>query len=254
MSDLVQQKLQQFSCGMVWLDADNKVLAFNDLAWQLLSVAGEQSFGVAPGALHGIDILKLHPERTQHKLSELLRHTDSKGCPVKSPPPVTMMINIPDRILLIKVSKMFGATGIQGTCMVFYDLTDETTSPQVINESEHKNTALRQLKKIPIYRANRLILIDMEDVICLEANDHYTWISTAEGRYLSNVSLADLESRIQPDVFFRCHRSHIVNLKFVKAIDRVGDSHQLLLEKLEDAKVPVSRKRIADLKSLLGIL
>lgn len=95
--------------------------------------------------------------------------------------------------------------------------------------------------------------IDLEDIVWLEASNYYIWIATVEGRYLSNLSLADLEARIEPEVFFRCHRSHIVNLKFVKEIDRVGDSHQLLLEKIESAKVPVSRKRIAVLKSLLGL-
>ena len=40
-----------------------------------------------------------------------------------------MMINIPDKVLMIKASKMVGADGIIGTCMVFYDLTDVTTHP-----------------------------------------------------------------------------------------------------------------------------
>ncbi|OIQ98529.1 heme-containing CO-sensing transcriptional regulator RcoM 1 [mine drainage metagenome] len=253
MSDLLQQKLQQFNLGMVWLDAENKVSAFNDIAWQILSVAGEQTLGVSRGALHGIDIVKLHPEKAQDKLRELLKNSESTNCPVKSPPPVTMMINIPDRVLLIKVSKMFDPEGIKGTCMVFYDLTDETTMPQSPIKPGIQNAELRQLKKIPIYRANRLILIDLDDVAWLEASDHYTWITTVEGRYLSNLSLADLETRIEPKVFFRCHRSHIVNLKFVKEIDRVGDNHHLLLEKIQSAIVPVSRKRTADLKSLLGL-
>ncbi|MGA8862430.1 MAG: LytTR family DNA-binding domain-containing protein [Gallionella sp.] len=253
MPDLLHQQLQQFNLGMVWLDAENRVSAFNDVAWQILAVAGEQTLGVSRDALHGIDIVKLHPEKTQDKLRELLRQADSNGCPVRSPPPVTMMINIPDRVLLIKVSKMFGTAGIQGTCMVFYDLTDVTTSPQPPHMPGDQSAELRQLKKIPIYRSNRLILIDLEDIVWLEANNHYTWIATAEGRYLSNLSLADLETRMEPAVFFRCHRSHIVNLKFVKEIDRVGDSHQLLLEKIESAKVPVSRKRITELKSLLGL-
>ena len=74
---------------------------------EILAVAGEQTLGVSRDALHGIDIVKLHPEKTQDKLRELLRQADSNGCPVRSPPPVTMMINIPDRVLLIKVSKLF---------------------------------------------------------------------------------------------------------------------------------------------------
>jgi hypothetical protein len=238
---------------MVRLDASNKVLAFNDVVWQILAVASEQTLGVSRGALHGINLIRLHPEKSRGKPNESLQHTDSKGCPVKSPQPVTMMINIPDRVLLIKVSKMFRIAGFQGIGMVFYDLTDVATSPQLGNEPGNSNDELRRLKKIPIYRANRLMLIDLEDTIWLEASDHYTWISTAEGRYLCNLSLADLEARIDPRIFFRCHRSHIVNLNFIKEIDRDGDSYLLLLRKLDTAKVPVSRKRIVDLKNLLGL-
>jgi hypothetical protein len=63
------------------------------------------------------------------------------------------MINIPDRVLLLEVSKMFGAQGIVGACMVYYDLTDITTSP--------REALPRQLSKIPVYRANRLVLIEV---------------------------------------------------------------------------------------------
>jgi hypothetical protein len=253
MSNLLHRKFQQFNLRMVRLDASNKVLAFNDVVWQILAVTSEQTLGVSRGALHGINLIRLHPEKSRGKPNESLQHTDSKGCPVKSPQPVTMMINIPDRVLLIKVSKMFRIAGFQGIGMMFYDLTDVATSPQLGNEPGNSNDELRRLKKIPIYRANRLMLIDLEDTIWLEASDHYTWISTAEGRYLCNLSLADLEARIDPQIFFRCHRSHIVNLNFIKEIDRDGDSYLLLLRKLDTARVPVSRKRIVDLKNLLGL-
>jgi hypothetical protein len=253
MSESLHSKLQQFNPGMVWLDASNNVQAFNDVAWQILAPAGEQTFGVPRTKLHGIDLFKLHPRKTQNKLAGLLQHADSHGCPVKSPAPVTMMINIPDRVLLIKVSKMFNATGIQGTCMVFFDLTDVTTSPQLNHEADAANTELRQLRKIPIYKAHRLILINLDETIWLEASDHYTWISTNEGRYLSNLSLSDLEMRIDPKIFFRCHRSHIVNLNYVKEINRDGDNYHLLLKNIDAANVPVSRKRIAALRELLGL-
>lgn len=49
---------------------------------------------------------------------------------------MTMMINIPDRVLLIKVAKMYGGTEDVGTCMIFYDLTDITTTPHQGDESE----------------------------------------------------------------------------------------------------------------------
>src|SRR5580692_7164721 len=101
-----QHRLEQFNPGVVWLDAQGRVTAFNDVALQILGPAGEQSLGVAQDKLLGIDVVQLHPEKSRDKLRFLLHSRDAGGCPVKSPPPVAMMINIPDRILMIKVSKM----------------------------------------------------------------------------------------------------------------------------------------------------
>ena len=105
-SETFQHKLEQFNPGMVWLDEQGHVTAFNDVALQILGPAGEQSLGVKQDKLFGIDVVQLHPEKSRDKLRFLLHSRDAGGCPVKSPPPVAMMINIPDRILMIKVSKM----------------------------------------------------------------------------------------------------------------------------------------------------
>ncbi len=95
---------------MVWLDTQNRVVGFNEVAWQLLAPAGEQTLGVSRDRLIGIDLLTLHPVKSREKLALLLGGEEAPGidqCPVRSPPAITMMINIPDRVLLLKVSKMF---------------------------------------------------------------------------------------------------------------------------------------------------
>ena len=129
-SESLQHRLERLDLGMVWIDTENRVTGFNDVAWQLLAPAGEQTLGVSRERLVGIDLLALHPLKSREKLALLLRGEEAAGvdqCPVRSPPAITMMINIPDRVLLLKVSKMFGASGIVGACMVYYDLTDVTT-------------------------------------------------------------------------------------------------------------------------------
>lgn len=256
-NETLQHRLQHLDLGMVWLDTHNRVTAFNDIAWQLLAPAGEQTLGVSREELIGIDLLKLHPIKSRDKLELLLREPDASGidrCPVRSPPPVTMMINIPDRVLLIKVSKMIGAAGVVGACMIYYDLTDITTSPR--RESRDPvafSSRPRQLSKIPVYRANRLVLIDVEDTLRLESNDHYTWIVTAADRYLSNLSLGDLAERLEPVSFFRCHRSHIVNLRHIREIERDGDALYLVFEKPEPARIPVSRTHAREIREILGL-
>jgi len=257
----LQHQLERLDLGMVWVDNHNRVTGFNDIAWQLLAPAGEQTLGVPREQLIGIDLLALHPAKSREKLALLLGGAEPAGvdqCPVRSPPAITMMMSIPDRVLLLKVSKIFGARGIMGACMVYYDLTDVTTSPQagngaVLSGRVGEATRPRQLSKIPVYRANRLVLIEVQDTLRLESNDHYTWIVTPSGRYLSNLSLSDLAERLDPTVFFRCHRSHIVNLKHVGEIERDGDSLYLVFANPEPARIPVSRTHARELREIVGL-
>jgi hypothetical protein len=265
-NESLQHRLQRLDLGMVWLDTENHVVGFNDVAWQLLAPAGEHTLGVPRGQLIGIDLLQLHPEKSREKLALMLGREDGAAgidqCPVRSPPAMTMMINIPDRVLLLKVSKMFGREGVVGACMVYYDLTDITTSPRVDPVPDAADTEAgaqprrpltRQLSKIPVYRANRLVLIEVQDALRLESNDHYTWIVTGSDRYLSNLSLSDLEERLDPAMFFRCHRSHIVNLRHVTEIERDGDTMHLVFPKPELARVPVSRAHVRELREIVGL-
>lgn len=265
-NESLQHRLQRLELGIVWLDTENHVIGFNDIAWQLLAPAGEQTLGVPRDRLLGIDLLQLHPAKSREKLALLLRREEGDGvgidkCPVRSPPAMTMMINIPDRVLLLKVSKIFGNRGVVGACMVYYDLTDITTSPRLESTGGGRAAAdtgngrplTRQLSKIPVYRANRLVLIEVQDALRLESNDHYTWIVTGTDRYLSNLSLSDLEERLDPAMFFRCHRSHIVNLRHVTEIERDGEAMHLVFPKPELVRVPVSRAHVRELREIVGL-
>jgi len=252
-SETFQHKLEQFNPGMVWLDAQGHVTAFNDVALQILGPAGEQSLGVTQDKLFGIDVVQLHPEKSRDKLRFLLQSRDAGGCPVKSPPPVAMMINIPDRILMIKVSKMTGAGGACGTCMIFYDVTDLTTEPSG-QQSGSPVTQPRRLFKIPVYRKNRVILIDLKDIVRFQGDGHYTTIVTRDDRYLSNLSLADLELRLDNSIYLRVHRSHIVSLQYAVELVKSDETVNLVMDDAEQTQVPVSRSKTAQLKELLGVV
>jgi hypothetical protein len=258
-SETFQHKLEQFNPGMVWLDEQGYVTAFNDVALQILGPAGEQSLGVKQDMLFGIDVVQLHPEKIRDKLRFLLHSRDAGGCPVKSPPPVAMMINIPDRILMIKVSKMSNSSGACGTCMIFYDVTDLTTEPSRPEAGESGAPGApfaqpRRLFKIPVYRGNRVILIDLKDIVRFQGDGHYTTIVTKDDRYLSNLSLADLELRLDSSIYLRVHRSHIVSLPYAVELVKSDESVNLVMDDAEQTQVPVSRSKTAHLKELLGVV
>ncbi len=251
-SETFQHRLEQFNPGVVWLDAQGRVSAFNDVALQILGPAGEQSLGVPQDQLFGIDVVQLHPEKSRDKLRFLLQSRDAGGCPVKSPPPVAMMINIPDRILMIKVSRMSGMQGACGTCMIFYDVTDLTTEP--LSEARSGlGSPPRRLLKIPVYRKNRVILIDLKEIIRFQGDGHYTTIVTKDDRYLSNLSLADLELRLDNSIFLRVHRSHIVSLPYAIELLKADESMNLVMGDAERSVVPVSRAKVGVLKERFGV-
>ena len=149
--ETLEHQLQRFDPGIVWLDADNHIMGMNTVATRVLGVDAE--------TIIGQEILQFHPERSRSKVKWLL---DATACPVESPPPMTMMINIPDRVLLIKVSKVLAHDKSVGTCMVFFDLTEMTTTPR---EGRADSGKPRLLFKLPVHKQKKVMLVDLTEVV-----------------------------------------------------------------------------------------
>lgn len=233
-----QHKLEKFDPGIVWLDRGNRVTALNSIASRVL--------GVSVGQVIGSEVTQLHPEKSRRKVAFLL---ESVGCPAESPPPMTMMINVPDRVLLIKVAKMWGAGEEQGTCMVFYDLTDITTSPQ----DENDRGRPRQLFKLPVFKNGRVVLLDLNEVVHFKAEGHYTNVYTEAQTFLCNLALSDLETRLDPGKFVRVHRSHMINIGYAVAFEKVDEQCFIVMRGGNETRVPVSRSNVQKLKLMFGL-
>ena len=246
-----QHKLEQFDLGMVWLDAQNRITAFNDVALQILGPTAEASLGIARGDLLGLDVVAMHPPRSREKIEFLLRMDDQGGTPANAPP-LAMMINIPDRLLMIKVSRMLCGGDVAGTCMVFFDLTDVATTPS--GRTERAGVpAPRQISRVPDYRRDRIMLIDVKDIIRFEGDGHYTSLVTAEERYLCNLSISVLEARLPAEQFLRVHRSHIINLDFASELVRADDGVLVVMQQDPGNAVPVSKHKLRRLKDCFGL-
>ncbi|MCG8333238.1 MAG: LytTR family transcriptional regulator DNA-binding domain-containing protein [Proteobacteria bacterium] len=238
--ETIHHKLQQFDPGIVWLDKNNRILAMNGVA--------AETFGAQSSELVGQGILQLHPEQSREKVAFLLAQS---SCPEDSPPPMTMMINIPERVLLVKVAKMFGETDFIGTCMVYYDLTDITMARTGTDETVQDTPG--RLYKLPVYKDRRILLIDLNQVRSIKADGHYSSLYTGDDTYLCNLSLSDLEKRLDKADFVRVHRSYLVNLRSAMAFEKIDEHCHLVIEGKEQIRVPISRNKVSKIKSLLGI-
>jgi two-component system LytT family response regulator len=56
----------------------------------------------------------------------------------------------------------------------------------------------------------------------IQREDHSTAIYTAQERYVTSEGLSELEERLDGEIFFRSHKSYIINLTMVYKIYPYG--------------------------------
>ncbi len=111
-----------------------------------------------------------------------------------------------------------------------------------------------RLVKLPVTHNKATLLLDPDDVICIKAEAHYTTVFTPEGGYFCALSVSVLEERLDPEVFLRVHRSHIVNMRHAKSFERLNEQAVIVLGEDETARrIPVSRGKVRQLKTALGV-
>lgn len=107
---------------------------------------------------------------------------------------------------------------------------------------------------IPVEHRGKIILIEEKNIIFIYASGDYTYIKTAKEKYLTRFTLKDLEKRLNPNLFFRCHRSYLVNIKKAKeVVPLYNGTLVLIVDDTEKSEVPVSRSQAKTIRKLLGI-
>jgi two-component system LytT family response regulator len=79
--------------------------------------------------------------------------------------------------------------------------------------------ARRTLSKIFVRDGNRIVPISLANIERVQGADDYATIVTPTKEYLVSVRLTDLESHLGHESFVRIHRSHLINLEYVTAIE-----------------------------------
>ena len=109
-----------------------------------------------------------------------------------------------------------------------------------------------QLLKIPVGIKNEIKLIDLKEVIFIEADNVYSRVHTATNDYFSGLSLGMLYDRLPRKYFFRTHRSYIINLTRITKVTKDHGSIYVSLKGIEE-KLPVSRNKSKEFLKLLGL-
>jgi two-component system LytT family response regulator len=97
--------------------------------------------------------------------------------------------------------------------------------------------------------AGRIVPIHVASIESLEACDDYAIVHAEKRRYRVNLGLSELERRLDPKVFVRVHRSHMVNLDRVVAWSAYdGSRFQITLQ--SGRTITASRQRSRMMREL----
>lgn len=119
---------------------------------------------------------------------------------------------------------------------------------QIQNEKEE---VPKPLQRLQVKIGDRTLLVATEKAIRFEAEDKYTTVHTDESRYVIDTPLVELEKRLDPEMFMRIHRAHLVNITRITEIQRqFGGRLKVVLNDKNKSALPVSRNFVEKVRSL----
>ncbi len=109
-----------------------------------------------------------------------------------------------------------------------------------------------RLEQVFVKDGERCWLVRVADIFLLESEGNYTRLHFANERPLISRSLAALQERLDPNVFFRAGRRHIVNLKWVASVEPTVGGNLLII--LRGGKtIEMSRRQSARFREALSL-
>lgn len=158
--------------------------------------------------------------------------------------PVTLVVLWRQNLLLKK--------NLQEAKQLSAELPSKETEPVVVQES-----VIPERIAFTSENKNDTVSVSADQLVCIISKENYIEIiwqdeSSVKKSLLRNTLIKAEESLSGVSYFFRPHRSYLVNLKKVTAVDGNAQGYRLTVEGLVET-VPVARGRAAELHEALNI-
>jgi DNA-binding LytR/AlgR family response regulator len=184
-------------------------------------------------------VLDFHGEEERGKMTELLRLTRD----AKRQIPLTLKIirhDGQDCFFLIKLVPLVDREMTdEKVCVLFYDIT-----PFI--------SAERRLTRVPVTAGDEIHLLKPEEIVYLKADNIYSRIFTEDREYHCDLSLGAIEKRLDRELFYRIHRSYLVNITRVRKVQRDRSDCSVEIGNAE-IRLPISRSKLQDFLVEIGL-
>lgn len=122
------------------------------------------------------------------------------------------------------------------------------TQSKILNLKQNLNVEKNDFELVLLTKSDGEKRFRAGDIIRCEADSNYTQIFLTKGRkFTASKTLSDLENMLDENDFIRIHKSHVVNKNHIQSIGRESE-----LTLSDGASVPISRRRLQEVRSLVG--
>jgi len=132
-------------------------------------------------------------------------------------------------------------------------ILDKQTTEQPVAQPAHKPAFQRN--KVLIKSGSRNFIVDAQDIIYATIEDGLITVVATNLEGESNYrTIEELQSNLDPDLFWRAHRSYLVNINRIReVVPWFKSSYQLRMDDKKQSEIPVSRVQTKRLRTLLKL-
>jgi hypothetical protein len=105
------------------------------------------------------------------------------------------------------------------------------TEPERNESVENESADVEILERIMVKTRQKIKIIPVNDIVYLRSEGDYVMIISNDGKYLKEQTMKYFESHLPKSLFVRVHRSYIVNIEYISAIESYGKQNQQALLK-----------------------
>jgi hypothetical protein len=125
---------------------------------------------------------------------------------------------------------------LESTADEFYEAVDKSLLPVIGIDATNLMRILRQLEVVAkrqapriAFKANgRILLLDLADILAVQAEGNYVSLRLRPNAYLVHESLSSVAEKLKPYGFIRIHRSVVVNMSAVEEIQPLPTGEYML--------------------------
>ena len=107
--------------------------------------------------------------------------------------------------------------------------------------------------RIPYERDKTIRFLSADQIAAIRAEGHYSRVINGNGEFFCPWPISRVAEAVGVGDFIRTHRSYLVNLSHVSGFRREGDKAFCFVNNSDDLRIPVSRSRISDVQTALGL-